>query len=71
MDVSNKEFLQAVFGGEWSNAHITSFADDPGDIKEQADRMKCWSGGPATARKLRSLNPEHIQDYTVSLFGKD
>ena len=70
MDVSNKEFLQAIFGEEWNKAHVTAFSDDPSDIKNDR-RAACWAGGSAKPRTLRSFKPEQNQYFTISLFKPD
>ena len=67
MQVSNKEFLQAVFGDEWKAAFVTAFADDPLDIETQDQRMRAWAGGVA-GKKLRSFKEEENQYFSISLF---
>jgi hypothetical protein len=70
MNVTNKEFLQAIFGEEWRDAHVTAFPDDPEDIN-QDNRMRCWAGGDANARRLRSFKPTDNQYFCISLHHRD
>lgn len=69
MDVTNQEFLYTIFGGAWTRAHVSAFADDPGDIKQER-RAACWSGGSAQD-KLGTFNENDNQYYTISVFDKD
>lgn len=66
---SNREFLQVVFGGEWEQAHVTAFADDPSNIVSDR-RALCWGGGSAGER-LKGFKPGENQYYCISLFSKD
>lgn len=68
--VSNQEFLQAVFGDEWKAAHVTAFFDDPGNIDTDEARRKCWAGGSAGV-KLKRMKPGQNQYFTISLFHLD
>lgn len=68
--VSNREFLAAIFGEEWDQAHITAFPDDPADIAP-GRRGACWAGYQANARALEELNNTHNQYFTISLFKKE
>lgn len=68
-NVSNKEFLQAIFGDEWGKAHVTSFPDDPSDIHNDR-RGICWGGGSASDR-LERFKPDENQYFTISLFQPD
>ena len=67
MSVSNEEFLQAIFGDEWVKAHVTSFVQDPENIRNE-DRARCWAGGRAGERLDRFL-PNENQFFTISLFN--
>lgn len=69
MQVSNKTFLQTIFGEEWEKAHVTSFVDDPGNIAQERRGM-CWAGGHAKD-KLSWMKPGENQYYTISLFKED
>ena len=50
--VTNKEFLNVLFGDEWDRAHVTSFPDDPNDITIDR-RAICWAGGLAGSELAR------------------
>ena len=67
MDISNTEFLRAIFGDQHSLAHVTSFTQDPGGIPA-SEGGRCWAGG---AFKDTPLIPDSNQFYTVSLFAPD
>lgn len=67
--VTNRDFLETIFGDEWGKVHVTAFPDDPNNI-EQARRGICWAGGPAS-RKLSRMGEEENQYYTISLFHFD
>ena len=69
IDVTNQEFLTAIFGEESGKAHITSFPDDPSNI-EVDRRAICWGGGAASA-KLSTFNTSDNQYFTISLFNPD
>lgn len=64
--ITNKEFLETVFGDEWGKAHVTAFADDPSDI-ENDRRGLCWGGGYAKDR-LKKFADGTNQYFTISLF---
>lgn len=68
MQVSNQEFLEAIFGDEWEKAHVTSFPDDPSNIPVER-RGFCWAGGPAS-RLLHNMVGNENQYFTISLFQK-
>ncbi len=67
--VSNKVFLQTLFGEEWEKAHVTSFVDDPSNIVQER-RGLCWAGGYAKD-KLAGMGSNENQYYTISLFASD
>jgi len=64
--ISNEEFLQAIFGNKWQQAHVTSFMQDPGNIPA-GEAARCWAGGQY---RSRPLTPDSNQFYTVSLFSE-
>lgn len=64
--VTNKQFLQAIFGEEWTKAHVTAFEDDPQDIAEDR-RGACWGGGEAGSR-LKRFSRAQNQYFCISLF---
>ena len=61
--VRNEEFLRKVFGTDWENAHICTFAGDP-------NRDGQWRGDKArNATELRATEVEGFNSYfTVSTF---
>jgi len=65
--ITNKEFLEAVFGDEWENVYVTSFSDDPSDIPNDR-RAICWGGGRF---KDTYLQPDDNQYFCISLFNPD
>jgi hypothetical protein len=67
MQVTNEQFLQAIFGDEWTKAHVTSFHDDPGAI-EQDRRGICWAGNSADRWHFEGGENQY---FTISLFHKD
>ena len=67
--VSNKEFLEAIFGDEWELAHVSSFSDDPSNLPQEA-RAACWGGGYAKERLARMQRGEN-QYFTISRFNVD
>lgn len=67
MGIANRQFLQAIFGDEWSTAHVTSFFDDPGAI-DQDRRGICWAGGEAGSWGFEDGENQY---FTISLFNKD
>lgn len=64
MDISNEQFLHAIFGEKYPLAHVTSFIQDPGNIPT-GESGRCWAGG---YYKDTPLIPSSNQYYTVSLF---
>jgi len=67
--VTNKEFLNVLFGDEWDRAHVTSFSDDPNDITIDR-RAICWAGGLAGS-ELARMGERDNQYFTISLFNFD
>jgi len=65
--ISNVEFLQTIFEGEYLRAHTTSFRDDPANIDGER-RGICWGGHPFGQRPLL---PDSNQYFTISLFRPD
>lgn len=63
--ISNKRFLQAIFGLEYGKVHVTSFLDDPSNIAQDR-RAICWGGHHYSERELCEGN----QYFTVSLFNE-
>jgi hypothetical protein len=65
--VSNDQFLNAIFGEQYVNSHVTSFVCDPNNIPP-SESARCWAGGAYKNTKLKSGSK---QFYTVSLFLPD
>jgi hypothetical protein len=61
-NVSNGDFLCAVFGADGKRAHVCGFSCDPADAAEQ------WRGGHAE-RRLNTLLPNTNNYYAVSVFS--
>jgi hypothetical protein len=65
--LSNTQFLINIFGEQWVNAHVTSFIDDPANIKN--DRHKIvWAGD---YYRNTPLIVDSNQFFTVSTFTPD
>ena len=69
LNINNETFLEAVFGDEWGQAHVTAFENDPSNIHQEF-RAACWSGGYAKNRLAR-FSPAENQYFTISLFESD
>lgn len=66
-EISNEDFLRAIFGDSYVHAHVTSFMQDPSNIPP-GESGRCWSGG---AYKDTPLIPNSNQFYCVSLFAPE
>jgi|GEM_PF-3191704 len=64
-DVTNSEFLQAIFGREFKSALVAAFPDDPGNI-EKDRRPICWSAKWFQA--AGDLPPGTNQYFCISTF---
>ena len=67
--VTNAQFLEAIFGADWPDAHVTGFAEDPGDL-EKLGLRHLWAG----YRWRRGHRPPSERDntyFTISLFRDD
>lgn len=69
MKLSNKDFLQAIFGKEFNQVHVTDFIYDPLKIPNR-EHLIAWGGG---SFKRYQFHPfaETNQYFTISLFHKD
>lgn len=67
LNITNEQFLKAIFGDMYVYAHVTSFTHDPGDIPK-GEHLRAWAGG---YYKDIYLQPQSNQFYTVSLFVPD
>lgn len=67
MQISNEEFLSALFGEEKHWVHVTDFAHDPGNIpKEQ--HLIAWKGDYYSRYPMRTSTNQY---FTISLFYCD
>lgn len=57
---TNQEFLEAIFGKDWTRVHVTGFPGDPGKPPPGA-----WTGGPAGSWPWQATDNNY---YAVSLF---
>lgn len=68
--VTNEAFLQACFGADWRDAHVTGFAEDPGELEGLG--LKHYWGGRRWRSWPDTLGLAHENAYfVVSLFGDD
>jgi hypothetical protein len=64
---TNQQFLEAIFGGEYGQVHVTCFYDDPNNIPKHRSRI-CWIGD----RYKNSVILDGTNQYfTISLFKDD
>jgi len=64
MQVSNREFLQAIFGVDFIWAHVTDFFHDPGKGFSEESK-KAWLGNHYVNSELREFANQY---FTISLF---
>jgi hypothetical protein len=64
MNISNKEFLQAIFGPSFIWAHVTDFFHDPG-IGFTDESKQAWLGNYYVNSELRKFANQY---FTISLF---
>lgn len=69
VEVSNEDFLRAIFGTEWRRTHVCAFTEDPMQLDALGLRHY-WAGGPAW-RLLSTFVPDQNQYFTISLFKQD
>ncbi|MDD3449682.1 MAG: helicase RepA family protein [Gammaproteobacteria bacterium] len=69
IELSNEDFLKAIFGGDYFRAHVCAFAEDPGTLDGQ-DKNHLWAGGPYR-EKRRRLKPGNNTFFAVSTFSAD
>jgi len=65
--VTNKEFLDAIFGPEANYSHVTDFTYDPGNIPS-SEHLRAWKGNYFSRY---FLTPGTNQYFTISLFDAD
>ena len=69
-NVSNEDFLKAVFGqGDWQGAHVCGFREDPYELDALGLRHY-WAGGPAW-KLLGGFTGDMNQYFAISLFRAD
>lgn len=66
MQVSNKEFLHAIFGSDFIWAHVTDFFHDPGEGFSEASK-KAWLGNHYINTEFREFANQY---FTISLFNE-
>lgn len=66
VSLTNRQFLELVFGSEWQRAHVTGFLEDPYAL--EALGLKHYWGGGAAAKRLGSLFAAMNNYWTISLF---
>lgn len=64
MNISNQEFLQAIFGDDFIWAHVTDFFHDPGQ-GFTAESARAWLGNHYVNVMLRDYANQY---FTISLF---
>ncbi len=67
MNVSNKEFLTAIFGFETPWVHVTDFTYDPGNIPKD-QHLIAWKGDYFCRHSMRTNSNQY---FTISLFYCD
>lgn len=67
IQISNREFLQHIFGDQWQMAHCAVFPDDP----EKSSDRSIWLGDWAGRLGDRLESPEENTFFTVSLFNPE
>ena len=66
MNISNREFLQAIFKENFIWAHVTDFFHDPGEGFTDASRL-AWMGNHYINYHLRDYSNQY---FTISLFNE-
>lgn len=69
-DITNEQFLQAIFGPRWESAHVCGFETDPADSEAGHRR---WAGnryGRLSADERDALRDMNSY-FTISLFADD
>jgi hypothetical protein len=64
MNISNQEFLQAIFGSDFIWSHVTDFFHDPGKGFSEESK-KAWLGNHYVNSELREFANQY---FTISLF---
>ncbi|MEI7607264.1 MAG: hypothetical protein WCJ64_07755 [Rhodospirillaceae bacterium] len=64
--LTNRQFLELIFGAEWERAHVTGFFEDPYAL-EALGWQHYWAGTSAK-RRLGSLSERSNNYWTISLF---
>lgn len=67
--VTNKEFLETIFGDSLLDAHVTSFPDDPNNIPSHR-HLSAWAGNYYSLYTFQSNSSEN-QYFTISTFKSD
>jgi len=64
MNISNQEFLQAIFGEQFIWAHVTDFFHDPG-VGFTEESKRAWLGNHYVNTELKEFANQY---FTISLF---
>lgn len=67
INVSNSEFINAIFGEDTPFAHVTCFHHDPSNIPAQS-RAASWGGGWFSRYTLRENTNQY---FTISIFNPE
>lgn len=67
--VTNEAFLEACFGADWQDAHVTSFAEPP-EALETLGLRKYWAGDRWRRAWIKPA-PAGNNYFTISLFNDD
>ncbi len=70
MDVTNEDFLCAIFGSEAGRAHVTGFREDPGKL-EELGRRHYWGGGRYSWWRKENLRDPFNSYFAISVFKDD
>jgi len=66
MNISNQEFLQAIFGSDFIWSHVTDFFHDPGKGFSEESK-KAWLGNHYVNTELHKFANQY---FTISLFNE-
>lgn len=67
LDITNKMFLEALFGDDAPWVHVTDFAYDPADIPKER-HLAAWAGDYASRRAMQQGTNQY---FTISCFYAD
>ncbi len=70
VQLTNEGFLRGIFAGEWEDAHVTGFAEDPGGL-EALGLKHYWAGTKWRRYQNRAALRTQNAYFTISMFGDD